>query len=375
MLPADAKLISVDDHLIEPPHLWQRWLPSRFRDNGPRMLDENGQNVWLFEGRRYEQVASFALAGSPPETWARAPMRLDEIRPGCYNPVERIRDMDHAGVDSAVCFPNLPRFSGTLFLECKDRDLALACVRAWNDFMIEEWCSAAPDRLIPLALLPLWDVNLAVGEAVRVADKGVRTITFPEIPGALGLPSIHTGYWDPLFATVQERNLPLALHFGSSGITPVTSADAPLAVMIALMGQNSMMAMTDFLFSPVLHRFPNLSFMLAEGGIGWIPYVLEKADVTWEKHRSYQDINREIRPSTLFHDHFWGCFIEDEAGLQARYSIGVDRIMLECDYPHADSSWPHTRANAEKMLSTVPDEEARLIVEGNARQLLNWPRT
>jgi predicted TIM-barrel fold metal-dependent hydrolase len=292
--------------------------------------------------------------------------------PGCYDPAARLRDMDLDGIHGQLCFPTFPRFSGTLFLEAEDKDLALLCVQAWNDFHLEEWCAHAPDRFIPMMLLPLWDPELCVREIHRCAAKGVRTISFPENTTSLGLGSFHDGSWDPVFAAAQDADLPISMHFGTSGSLPIPSPDSPFSVVISLMGCNSMHTMADLLFSPVFHTFPNLKVALSEGGIGWMPYLLERCDYTWERHMYYTGVNREVPPSELFKKHFWGCFIDDQHGVDSRESIGVDRIMWECDYPHSDSNWPHSRKRVEEQLREVPDNEVHQMVELNARALYRF---
>ena len=166
--------------------------------------------------------------------------------------------------------------------------------------------------------------------------------------------------------------MPLCMHFGSSGRAPITSPEAPMAVMISLFGTNSMYATADLLFSPVFYKFPNLKVALSEGGIGWVPYLLERIDLTWEKHRWYAHVDTETRPSTLFQKNVWGCFISDQAGIDLRHRIGVDRLTWESDYPHSDSQWPHSRKGMEQMLANVPDDEAHRIAELNACELLGW---
>jgi predicted TIM-barrel fold metal-dependent hydrolase len=374
----DMQLISVDDHLVEPPHVWQDRLPAARREAGPRIVREDapggGTDVWLYEGRRYPQIGLNAVAGRPPEQFGTEPMRYTDMIPGCYEPEARVIDMDLDGVQAALCFPSFPRFAGTVFLQAEDKALALLCVQAWNDFMLDEWCAAAPERFIPIAILPLWDVAAAVAEIRRTAAKGVKAISFTENPVPLGLPSFHTDHWDPVFAAAQEAGLPLCLHFGTSGQAPTTAPEAPFAVTITLFGCNSMFAATDLMFSPVFHKFPRLKVSLAEGGIGWLPYILERADYVWERHRWYQNVNRDVPPSELFRRNIWGCFIDDVHGLSSRHEIGVDRITWECDYPHSDSNWPNSRKRAIEVFAEIPDDEVHRMVEWNSRELFNFPR-
>jgi predicted TIM-barrel fold metal-dependent hydrolase len=157
-------------------------------------------------------------------------------------------------------------------------------------------------------------------------------------------------------------------------VRPPHSPDAPFAVIVALMGCNSMFAMVDLIFSPVFKKFPDLKVALSEGGIGWMPYMLERLTDTWTRHRFYTGIDLEAKPRDLFDKHIYGCFIADEAGLKQRHEIGVDHIMWECDYPHSDSRWPNARKELTESLRDIPDDEAHRIVELNARELFKFPR-
>jgi len=402
------QLVSVDDHLIEPPHVWRDRLPKKYVEAGPTLIEAKadrppdgeldpvmgfeddhseplrdhifqavihpGSQAWRYEGRLYPQIGLNAVAGKPREQYGTEPLRYDDMIPGCYDPVERVKDMDLDGVEVTMPFPSLPRFSGTLFLEGEDKELARLCIQAWNDFLLDEWCAAAPHRFIPMSLLPLWDIDACVAEIERTAAKGSRTISFPENMAHLGLPSFHSGHWDRVFAAAVDHEMPLCMHFGTSGKVPFTATDAPHAVMIALMGTNSMFAMADLLFSPVFHKFPNLKVAFSEGGVGWIPYLLERSDATWERHRFYQNVNQDVRPSELFRRNMYGCFIQDEFGVANREWIGVDKLLWESDYPHSDSNWPNSRKVTHEHFVNTPDEDVHRIVELNARELFRFPR-
>lgn len=385
----EHQIISVDDHLIEHPRVWQDRLPRKFREAGPRIVEVDDKHLWTFEGELFPTIGLNAVAGKPPEEWGMDPVRYEDMIPSCYDPVARIADMDLDGVQAALCFPSFPGFAASTFSRAKDKELAVSCVKAWNDFHIDEWCATAPERYIPLALLPVWDIDASVAEAKRVAAKGARTVSFPDSPVPLGLPSFHSDHWDPLWEVCSETGMPVSLHFGSGSFVPgfsFSSMDsrnasalndtvgAPFAVATALFATNLMWTTVDLLFSGKLQKFPNLQFSLSEGGIGWLPYILERTDYVWERHRYYQAIDFDARPSDLFRRHFWGCFIDDEHGLQNRHAVGVDRITLEIDFPHSDSNWPNSRKRAAEVLAEVPDDECAMIVEDNARRMLNFPR-
>ena len=374
MLPDTVRPISVDDHLIEPPDLWTSRLPGRYRDDAPQVVkNDAGEDVWRYAGALNPIVALNAVAGLDVEDFSTRNISYSDMRPGVYNARERIRDMDADGLHGSICFPTFARFAGHRFLEGEDRELAGLCVRAYNDFMLDEWCAAAPDRLIPMTILPLWDSAAAVAEVHRCAGRGAKAIALSENPTKMGLPSIHSGYWDPVFGAIEETDLAVCMHIGSSSQVITSSTDAPYAVHVGLIGLNSMVGLTDLLFSHVLHDFPTLRIALSEGGAGWVPYLLERCDYTWERHRHHSGLRADITPSELFTRNIWVCIITDELAVDLRHRIGVDKIMWECDYPHSDSLWPDSRKALLESLHDVPENEALAIAEDNARSVFRFP--
>jgi predicted TIM-barrel fold metal-dependent hydrolase len=382
------QIVSVDDHLVEHPRVWLDRLPARLHDHAPQIKERNGSQLWHYDDDVFPTLGLNAVAGKPREEWGTDPVRYEDMIPGCYDPAARVKDMDVDGVQAAACFPSFPGFAGSTFFRAKDKELAVLCLQAWNDFYIDEWCATAPDRYIPMGMVPFWDIDLAVSEAERLAGKGARTISFPDTPVQFGLPSFHTGHWDPLWQVCSEADIPISLHFGSGGYVPgfsfsgtefkataVQGQTVPFAVAIAIFASNSWWTTVDLLFSGKLQQFPRLKFSLAEGGIGWVPYMLERTDFTWERHRYYQPIDFDTRPSDLFRKHFWTCFIDDKHGLRNRDAVGIDRITMESDFPHSDSNWPNTRKAAAEAFLDIPDHEVEKIVETNARELLRFPRT
>jgi len=370
-------IVSVDDHLIEHGRVWTDRLPNKYKKDGPTLVvDDDGAEYWRFEGSSeaaYPSAGTAAGLINGQETYDRNVIpRSSDLIPGVMDPIARVKDMDSDGVAAQMCFPTYPRFAGTRFLRAKDKDLALRCIQAYNDFVIEEWCGSAPTRYIPLCIVPLWDVSLAVDELQRVAEKGARSISFPELTAPLGLPSIHTGYWDPFFAVTSDVQLPLSMHIGTSGQVPRPSPESPDSVYISLFATNSMMTCADYIFSNAFHKFKKLKIALSEGGVGWVPHLKERLDYVWERQRQWDRINRDVRPSELFDEHVFGCFIDDEVGISLRNKVGVRNMMLESDFPHSDTSWPNTRKRAEEVLAKVSDEDAYLISERNARQLYNF---
>ncbi len=390
------KIISVDDHVVEPPHLFERWLPAEWRDHPDRprverrgigsmtyvggtqydiVWDESQpkSDTWFYEDLVQPHKRHVASVGFARDDMTLSPITYDEMRPGCYEPVARLADMDIDGVDASLCFPTMPRFCGQTFAERKNKELALACLRAYNDWMVDEWCGDAGGRLIPLCLVPLWDIELAVAEVRRNAARGVTAVAFSEITAKLGLPTLHSGYWEPFFKACAETNTTVCMHIGSSSQMPATSADAPPAVAAALSFGNAMSSLSDYVFSGVLARLPDLKLAYSEGQIGWVPYMLERMDDVWEQHRAWGGVRDVITepPSTFWHRQIFGCFYRDRHGLESLHRIGVDNVTFETDYPHTDSTWPDSKKIFEEQVADLDDETVWKIARGNAIRMLN----
>ncbi|MGE0877375.1 MAG: amidohydrolase family protein [Acidimicrobiia bacterium] len=382
------RIISVDDHVVEPPDLWQNRLPKKFLDKGPRIVRTKGKmagpggmgfaadpdgdvwaDVWHYDGlvspfSRLSAAVGLGDLGFGVTTF-------DEIRPGCWKQKDRLADMDINHMEASICFPNtLPRFAGQTFSEQPDRELGLLCIQAYNDWMIEEWCGGeGRGRLIPLTLVPFWDVELAAAEVRRCADKGSYAISFSENPHPLGWPSVHSGYWDPLWAACQETETTVCMHIGSSSKMPGTTPDAPFIVSSTLTFANAMGSLIDFVFSGTLERFPTMKIAYSEGQVGWMPYVLERMDKLWHERvdNSFGSGLKE-RPTSYIAGRVYGCIFDDETGLANRDRIGMDLITFECDFPHADSTFPHTKKVATDICinAGLNERETYQLMRGNA---------
>ena len=381
-------IVSVDDHVIEPPSLWVSRLPARYRDAGPRVerlpagelalsgaryVERPGTSGPLVDYWHYEDLyaslkRAVAAAGRPRDEMTMTATTYEDIRPGCFEPKARIADMDTNWTQASLSFPNFPRFCGQTFLEAKDRELALLCVQAYNDWMVDEWCAGSDGRLVPLCIVPLWDPLLATAEVERNAARGVRAVCFSEIPAYLGLPSIHSGDWDPFFGACQATGTVVCSHIGSGSKMPSTSSDAPLGVTVTIGYGNCMNSLADWLFSGKLAQFPGLQLLYAESQIGWIPYLLERANDVWKQHHAWVATGGEISepPSTYYYRQVYACFFRDYHGVASLDTCGVDNVMFEVDYPHSDSTWPDSRAVAADVMAGLDAEAVYKLVRGNA---------
>ena len=366
----DMILISVDDHIVEPPDMFKNHLQKKYLDEAPRLVhNPDGSDTWQFRDVVIPNVALNAVAGRPKEEYGLEPQGLDEIRPGCWKVDERVKDMNAGGILGSMCFPSFPGFAGRLFAT-EDPEFSLALVQAYNDWHVEEWCGAYPARFIPMTLPVIWDAEACAAEIRRNAKRGVHSLTFTENPSAMGYPSFHDfDYWKPMWDALVDTDTVLNVHIGSSGRLAITAPDAPMDVMITLQPMNIVQAAADLLWSKPIKKYPDLKIALSEGGTGWIPYFLERADRTYEMHSGWtgQDFGKQ-KPSEVFRDHFLTCFISDHVGVALRNQIGIDNICWEADYPHSDSMWPSAPEQLHEVLTehNVPDAEVNKMTFENA---------
>ncbi|MCU0274596.1 MAG: amidohydrolase [Acidimicrobiales bacterium] len=370
MRAEDMILISVDDHICEPADMFEAHVPERYRDRMPVVrTDERGEQQWWYGDIKGRNLGLNAVAGKPPEYYNVNPSRYDEMRPGCYDVHERVRDMSAGGQLAGLNFPNWTGFSGQVLSEGPDLDVNLVMIQAYNDWHVDEWCGQYPDRFIPCGIVPLFDPELAAAEVRRLAAKGCHAITFSENPAALGKPSIHTGWWDPLFAACSDEGTVLCCHVGSSSKSASTTPDAPPSIPMNLSSLMSMYTLGDLVWSDIWHRFPDLRFSLTEGDIGWIPYILQRAEHIqrrhhgWTAHRFPEGMTG---PTDVFRTHLICCFIEDEIGVRLLDRFNLDNVCWESDYPHSDSSWPNAPEHLEVLFADLDDDVVRRITHENA---------
>ena len=390
--PAEQDLpnmISVDDHVMEPKELWQEQLPASLRERGPRTVREkvklsfkgghygfernaeDGQwcDVWLFDDLVTPTGLLHAPAGVPRDEQRNIPAVYEDFRDGTWDQTARLADMDLNHVDAAINYPNIfPRFAGQGFLERSDKELALACLRIYNDWMIDDWCAGAGKGcLIPLTLVPLWDPALAAEEVRRCAGKGSYAIAFSENVAKLGQPSLYTGAWDVLWEACQETDTSVSMHIGSSSSMPTTSDDAPLATSMSMYAQNAQGSLCDWVFSGSLERFPDITIAYAESQVGWMPFQLERMDAVWRDGRGDVD-NVKTLPSEQVKGRVYGCVFDDLHGLINRDAVGTDHILWETDYPHSDGTFPHSRKIAHELFTAagMNAQECRMVLRSNA---------
>lgn len=373
-------VISVDDHIVEPPHTFEGRVPAALADRAPRLVETSpgGPETWVYDGHELPNVGFNAVVGRPVAEYGFEPTRFDQMRRGAWDIHERVKDMDLNGVYASLNFPSfLPGFAGQRLQQVtKDRALAEACVRAWNDWHIEEWAGSYPDRIVPCQIPWLLDPELGARMIHENAERGFHAVTFSENPASLGYPTIHSGHWDPFLRACAETGTVVNLHIGSSGSSPTTTDDAPPDVTGVLFFAYAIYAAVDWLYSGVPVRFPELKICMSEGGIGWVAGLMDRLDHMLSYHEMYGTwaaLGEELTPAEVFKRNFWFCAVEDQSSFVQRERIGIENILLEADYPHCDSTWPHTQQTIHEEIGDLPPEDIRRITWQNASELYQHP--
>jgi predicted TIM-barrel fold metal-dependent hydrolase len=376
MRKEDMILVSIDDHVIEPPDMYKNHVPAKWLDEAPKVVrNEQGIDEWVFQGQRTStRFGLAATVGWPREEWGLDPGSFSELRPGCFDVHQRVLDMNANGVLGSLNFPTMAGFNARTFSESRDKEIAHVMLQAYNDWHIDEWCGAYPGRFIPQGIVPIWDVDAAANEVRRIAKKGCRSLSFLETPHVQGLPSFLSGHWDPMLEAISEENMVLSLHIGAGFDVIKRPQEAPIDHLMVLACQISAITAQDLLFGPTLRRFPDLRVALSEGGIGWIPFYFDRIDRHFENQAwLHGDFGGKL-PSEVFRDHILACYITDPSGLRLRDRIGMDIIAWECDYPHTDTTWPTSPEFAWNELQEAgcSDEEIGKITWENACRFYDW---
>jgi predicted TIM-barrel fold metal-dependent hydrolase len=380
----DGWVIDADTHITEPGDVWTARVPEKFRDVAPRMVrSDDGVDTWQF-GRteRPVPVGATAVAGWK-EPFPSIPKNMDEIPLAAHDAKARLQYMDETGIWAMGLYPNIGGFGSESFLGLDDPELMLACVRAYNDWLIE-WIDVDPRRFIPVMALPFWDVAASVAEIHRARDLGHRAILFTGAPQDFGMPLMGDPHWNPIWSAAQDVDLPISLHIGSGDIADDlidTNRFAVHGIRASVVTQSmgvllqNAIQMMDIVMSGILPRNPGLRIASIESGIGWIPFVKEAMDHGFE----YTDVRGERPefkrlPSEYMREQVWACsFFEEFAPRHMLDEIGADRVMFETDYPHPICLYGNVREKIDAAWGDHPPEIQHRVLFDNAAELYGVP--
>ncbi len=385
----DLRVIDADTHVVEPYDLWTSRVDGRWKDDVPTVgwSEEKGQDVWMLGGVPFASATSAAQAGwheFPPSR----PPRLSDADPATWDARERVRAMDRYGISAQVLYPNVAGFGGGRYLQIADSELRKRCVAIYNDWLTE-WTSVAPERFIMNCSIPFWDIDAALEEMTRCFELGHRGIVFSSQPHRFGQPHIADPHWDPIWARAQELRMPINFHIGGGGIGDFqwqldsyagNGLRTNYAINSTLIFLSNAQAVVDVIMGGVCARFPELSFVSVESGVGWVPFILETMDWQWCSTGLHRERPDRLLPSEYFRRQFYACFWFEQQSLQAAIDvIGTDRLLYESDFPHATSQWPGPASFGTSVgdyvgraLGAYPAETIEKIVHGNAARLYHW---
>lgn len=378
-------VIDVDSHISEPHDLWtSRVSTQRWGELVPHVQWDAAtkKDRWYMGGKRFMPTASGAMAGwrEPPPSH---PPTLEEADPGSYDAAVRLQRMDEYGIRAQVVYPNVGGFGSGNFISLGDEALQIACVRAYNDFLVE-WASVAPERFIPIMAMPFWDVDACVAEMDRCVPLGHKGVLMTNQPEVFGCPLITDRHWDPLWAAAQDAGLPVNFHIGSGDTAALRNATvnngfrAAYAKMSVQIFMDNADAVMDVIAGGICHRFPELNFVSVESGIGWVPYLLEALDWQWINSGGPEEHpEMDLRPSEYFKRQVYACFwFEEQSALKTIEQIGSANVLYETDYPHPTSMAPGPASIAERprdfierVLGGLPETDLRNVLHDNAARI------
>ena len=372
----------VDSHIIEPPDLWTSRVSSKWGDLVPhvRFHERLQEDRWYIGDRKLFGVGAFAQAGWP-EFPPSHPRRIDEAIPAAIDPKERLAYLDEVGVYYQLMYPNILGFHSHVFLNELPSELATDCVLAYNDWLVE-FCSADPRRLIPMMMLPFWDIEAAVDEMVRAHEMGHKGVLFAARYDKVGLPRLVDNHWEPLLAQAQEMGLSMNFHVGflasiddlKGAVDQSKKLDFTRDSSLTLLGNAQNIA--EVILSGVCHRYPDLKFVSVENGAGWLPFLGESMDWQWLNVGAHKEYPERLLPSDYLRRQVYGMYWFEQAALRSVIDLLADNLMFETDFPHATSlspgpasESPSPRVVMERSLGGLPDEIVGKVLQHTATEL------
>ncbi|WP_083733881.1 amidohydrolase family protein [Actinomadura sp. CNU-125] len=374
----------VDSHIIEPADLWTSRVSSKWGDLVPHVKfhERRQEDYWYIGDRKLYGVGAFAQAGWPE--WPPShPKRLADALPAAVDPKERLAYMDKVGVYYQVMYPNILGFHSHRFLNQMPRELATECVRAYNDW-ITEFCSADARRLVPMTMLPFWDIDESVAEMRRAHEMGHKGVLFAARYDKAGFPRLIDDYWEPVLSQAQEMGLSMNFHVGflatddelKGAVDQSKKIDFTKESALVLLGNAQNIA--EVVLSGVCHRYPDLKFVSVENGAGWLPFLGESMDWQWLNVGAHKEYPERMLPSEYMARQIYGMYWFERKSVRAVIDQLEDNLMFETDFPHATSlspgpasESPSPRDVMERSLGGLPEETIGKVLQHTATKLYN----
>lgn len=379
------QIIDVDAHITEPLDLWTRNAPAAYADRVPRAVEVNGALQWVVDGVPIGRAMGSSVIrrnGVKAPGFGFMQWAPDEIDESSYDMAARLAVMDAQGIYAQILYPNTAGFGAQKFGEIEDLELRRLCATLYNDAMVEIQ-EESGGRLLPMALMPWWDLDASVAEVGRAAANGLRGVNMCSDPHLRGMPDLGEPAWDPFWAACAEHDMPVNFHIGASdtsltwfGTSPWPSHDdeRKLAIGSAMMYLSNARILANLVFSGVFERFPSVRFVSVESGVGWIPFFLESLDYQLYESAPQAVDELSMLPSEYFRRQVYGCFWFEHRGLGAVVeALGADRLLFETDYPHPTCLYPDPLERAGEAVAGLDDDTVRKMFQDNAAELYGIP--
>jgi predicted TIM-barrel fold metal-dependent hydrolase len=372
---ADLPIIDVDTHYTEPPDLWTSRAPAKLRDVAPRVeRDDQGRERWVVGRDMILGPVGYCVIRKDGSK-ANGRVTLDtfaEVHPGASDAKARLRFMDEHGLSMQVVYPNILGFTGSFVMGIQDLELRNFCVTAYND-AIGDLQAESGGRLLPQALLPIWDVELSVKELVRCHEQlGLSGLVITDSPEVWGLPTLSEAHWDPLWSEAQSRRLPVNFHIGGGAsigsLWAGMSEPAAIAAMSSLADMGNMRCIVNLIFSGLLDRYPTLNFVSVESGIGWIPFLIELAEYQVDENGVK---GLALRPREYFKRQIYASYWFESDVKNAIEKLGEDNLMFETDFPHPTCLYPGIASKVQQTLADLDPRVQRKVLYETAQRVYN----
>ncbi|MDE0342583.1 MAG: amidohydrolase family protein [Deltaproteobacteria bacterium] len=359
-------VVSADDHIQEAPDVWtNRMSKAKFGDDIPHIVElPDGTETWSLGGNTKGFGGLARVSGVNPNV-----KRWEDVPPSTYRVSERLKILDQEELDASVLFPNIIGITNQNFQKEGSEAFRLACIQAYNDWLIDEWQDVTP-RFVAQCVTPMWDVDLCVAEIRRAVKRGHKALVWHGAPHILGLKHFNDPYWYPVYETCCDLDVPICLHSTALPALPPwdsLEARARLALGVSMTFVSHMEIVSNVLYSGVFERFPRLKTISVESGVGWLPYLLEELDHEFEERHVAENTTLTRKPSDVFRTNMWSTFWHERHGIRSRDEIGVDKIMYSVDYPHGTTTFPKSIwCRTHSLQDVTSADERKQILMDNA---------